>query len=227
MAEEAKEAEKKYFVDEDWKSQVAAEKRSPCAKQEQAAPQPAAAAADEELPEPSLSLLANSLYLRRLSPWACCPIPSRERPKRISPRPSTPSTRWKSSSRRPTKIAPPEETTYIEEMLHQLRLAYLAVRTRRQAGMSNPAAVFLGCSGATGYASAGATGYASAGATGHASTGATGYASAGATGYASAGATGHASTGATSYASAGATGYASALGDQSHRGTGKASGTLT
>ena len=86
MAEQAENAEKKIIVDEDWKSQVAAEKEALRQEQQQQppqapSPQPAAAEADASqednvpLPPPSLTLLANSLYLQAAISLGLLPNP--------------------------------------------------------------------------------------------------------------------------------------------------------
>ena len=120
--------EKKIIVDEDWKSQVEAEKRPCRAAGPPTGRRPPPAAASRLPAAEPLLLLANTLYLQAAIALGCCPTLPGSRGQRV--RRSTPSTRWPVLRRRPRATARPRRPR-TSNMLHQLRLAYLSVRSRR------------------------------------------------------------------------------------------------
>jgi hypothetical protein len=126
MTDEPQGAEKKIIVDEGWKSQVEAE-REAMRQEKQQPPQAAKPSEDENLPPPSLALLANSIYLQAAISLGLLPNPlSGKTDVRLSHAKHSIDTlavlQEKTEGNRT-----PEETEAVEEMLHQLRLAYVSV----------------------------------------------------------------------------------------------------
>ena len=126
MTEESQTPGPKIFVDEDWKSQVEAEREAASHPTSEA---PKAAQPEEEraLPPPSLSLLANSLYLQASISLGFIPNPlSGKAEVNLAHAKHTIDTlavlQQKTEGNRT-----PEESEIFEEMLHQLRMAYLSV----------------------------------------------------------------------------------------------------
>ena len=76
MPDEPKDPEKKLIIDEDWKSQVEAEKEAARQAEKAAAQQPAEAeqpvrpSARGPLPPADLTFLVSTLYLQGTWPWA-------------------------------------------------------------------------------------------------------------------------------------------------------------
>ena len=126
MTEESQTPGPKIFVDEDWKSQVEAE-REAASHPTSVAPKAAQPAEERALPPPSLALLANSLYLQASISLGFIPSPlSGKAEVNLAHAKHTIDTlavlQQKTEGNRT-----PEETEIFEEMLHQLRMAYLSV----------------------------------------------------------------------------------------------------
>ena len=128
MAEEAKEARK-----EDLRRRGLEEPgrggKGGLRKQEQAAPQPAAAAADERTARrPACRCLANSLYLQAAISLGLLPNPFSGKAEANLAQAKHTDRHAGNPPGKDQGNRTPEETDDIEEMLHQLRLAYLAVQ---------------------------------------------------------------------------------------------------
>ncbi|MGO8691025.1 MAG: DUF1844 domain-containing protein [Thermoguttaceae bacterium] len=139
MSEQAENAEKKIIVDEDWKSQVAAEKEALRQEQQQQppqapSPQPAAAEADASqednvpLPPPSLTLLANSLYLQAAISLGLLPNPLSGKTEVNLPQAKHAVDTLEVLQEKTTGNRTPQESADIEDMLHHLRLVYVSVQ---------------------------------------------------------------------------------------------------
>ena len=126
MSEDKIEGEKKIIIDEDWKSQVQAEKeadrlKQPHAKHEQAEGSEAA------LPAPTLSFLAGTLYLQGAMAMGFAQSVSDKEPRvRIDhARHAIELLSMLQQKTEGNRTA--EEVGEIEAMLHQLRLAFVTV----------------------------------------------------------------------------------------------------
>ena len=127
MAEENANVEKKIIVDEDWKSQVEAEREA--LRQSPQSSSPAAEPASEQpLPPPSLSLLANSLYLQAAIALGLLPNPLTGKAQTQLPQAKHTIDMLAILQQKTEGNRTPEESEDIEEMLHQLRLAFLSVQ---------------------------------------------------------------------------------------------------
>jgi hypothetical protein len=128
MAEEAKNAEKKIIVDEDWKSQVAAEREALRQQQQQQPPPPAAGAgeADAPLPPASLTLLADSLYLQAAIGLGLLPNPLSGKAEVKLAQAKHAIDTLEILQQKTTGNRTAEESADIDDMLHYLRLAYLS-----------------------------------------------------------------------------------------------------
>jgi hypothetical protein len=122
---EAQNPEKKIFVDEDWKSQVEAEREELRRTGEAAAPQPPTE--DEALPPPGLPYLVSTLYLQAAISLGLLPSPVTGKPEvRLGTARHAIDTlsilQEKTEGHRT-----PDESEELEAVLHQLRLAYVEV----------------------------------------------------------------------------------------------------
>ena len=127
MAEENANVEKKIIVDEDWKSQVEAEREA--LRQSPQSSSPAAEPASEQpLPPPSLSLLASSLYLQAAIALGLLPNPLTGKAQTQLPQAKHTIDMLAILQQKTEGNRPPEESEDIEEMLHQLRLGFLSVQ---------------------------------------------------------------------------------------------------
>ena len=127
MTDDRTEGEKKIIIDEDWKSQVQAEKESdrlkqPDAKHEQAAGSEAA------LPAPTLSFLAGTLYLQGAMALGVLPNPSAKEAPAVQVDHARHAIELLSMLEHKTEgNRTAEESEEIDAMLHQLRLAFVTV----------------------------------------------------------------------------------------------------
>jgi hypothetical protein len=123
--DETQQGEKKIIIDEDWKSQVQAEKEE--AGQEKPAHSEQKSAPDEHLPPPTLTFLASSLYLQGAIALGLLPNPVSEKAG-VQPNQARHAIdmltmlQQKTEGNRTT-----DESEEIEYMLHQLRMAYVSV----------------------------------------------------------------------------------------------------
>jgi len=134
MSDQTPNEEKKIIVDEDWKSQVQAEKE--VAQQETAQDTTAEppAGVTEELPPPNLTFIAGTLYMQGLFSLGMIPGPNSEKPVvHFEQAKHTIDTlvvlQEKTEGNRTD-----EETKDIEQMLHELRMVYLQVEKTQSPG---------------------------------------------------------------------------------------------
>jgi hypothetical protein len=128
MPDDNEQDEKKIIIDEDWKSQVEAEKEAAAGGQPQQArksdKEPESA---EAFPPPTLTFLASTLYLQGAIAMGLLPNP-------ISDKPAVQLNQARHAidllimlQEKTQGNRTPEETGELEEMLHQLRMAFISV----------------------------------------------------------------------------------------------------
>jgi hypothetical protein len=127
MPEEPQNPEKKLIIDEDWKSQVEAEKEA--AKSAPASP---SAGAQAPLPPADFGFLVSTLYLQGAIALGLLPNPVTNKPDvRLNQAKHTVDTlamlQQKTEGNRT-----PEESDELEAALHQLRLAYIDVTAQTE-----------------------------------------------------------------------------------------------
>lgn len=132
--------EKKIIIDEDWKSQVEAEKKA--AEKEaamQPSPQPAAAessraAADFQMPPASLEMLVTTLVTEAMISLGQVPHPQTGEAV-FQPQQAKYLIDTIDVLREKTKgNVTPDESELMEQLLHQLRLAYVQLTSAPRAG---------------------------------------------------------------------------------------------
>ncbi len=135
MTDDPNRTDKKIIVDEDWKTQVEAERE---AAREGASPEsaaeksePASEQQDElgPLPEPSLAFLFGGMYLQGMVAVGMLPNPASDKPERnLALARHTIDTldmlREKTEGNRT-----PEETRELDTILHELRMAFVAAES--------------------------------------------------------------------------------------------------
>ncbi len=126
MSNDQDNGKKKIIIDEDWKSQVQAEKEAARNGQQQT-PADQQAQSAEALPPPTLGFLASTLYLQGAIALGLLPNP-------ISDKPTVQLNQARHAidlllmlQEKTEGNRTPEETDEIENMIHQLRLAYITV----------------------------------------------------------------------------------------------------
>jgi hypothetical protein len=121
------EGEKKIIIDEDWKSRVEAEKETDRLNQQQGQAQDKAGQ-EEPLPEPTLSFLAGTLYLQGALALGLLPNPDPNKQPTLRINQARHAIELLSVLQQKTEgNRTAEETEAIEDMLHQLRLAFVAM----------------------------------------------------------------------------------------------------
>ena len=133
MADESKPEEKKIIIDEDWKSQVEAEKEASGESDDTAedtTPE-STGEAGAELPPPNLVFLASSLYLQGMVSLGMLPNPAK--PDATQPEVHLNQARHAIDTlqmlqEKTEGNRTPQETTELETMLHELRMAFLAMQ---------------------------------------------------------------------------------------------------
>jgi hypothetical protein len=130
MADEATDPKKKIIIDEDWKSQVEAEKQAARAAETK---RPAAAA--PPLPTPDLIFLASSIYLQAMVALGLLPNPMAENKRVVQldqAKHAIDTLEVLFDKTEGNRTA--DETAAIDDMLHQLRMAYIAMQPTRGHG---------------------------------------------------------------------------------------------
>jgi hypothetical protein len=129
MSDDKTAGEKKIIIDEDWKSQVEAEKEAALHYQPKSQAEKSADAGDEQpLPAPTLSFLAGTLYLQGAMALGLFGNPEADKQPAIHPKHATHAIDLLAMLQEKTAgNRTPEESEEIENMLHQLRLAYVTV----------------------------------------------------------------------------------------------------
>jgi hypothetical protein len=135
MSDAPQSGEKKIIIDEDWKSQVEAERRAaqqPTAQPAPAAePVPAAEAAERELPPPDLIFLASTLYLQAMVSLGLLPNPVSNEPKVHLVQAAHAIDTLQVLFDKTAGNRTPEETDALDAMLHELRMSFLAAVERK------------------------------------------------------------------------------------------------
>ncbi len=116
----------KLFVDEDWKSRVEAEKEA--ARKAQELPPCKEADRAESLPKPTLTFLTSSLYLQGMVALGLLPSPGGTQTKVELPLAQHAIDLLDMLYEKTQGNRTDEETQEIDTALHELRLAYIAVR---------------------------------------------------------------------------------------------------
>jgi len=129
MTDEPQSQEKKIIIDEDWKTQVQAEKET-ARRQEQAKP----SGEGQRLPPADLTFLASTLYLQGMVSLGLIPNPIAERPKVQLDQAQHSIDTLQLLYDKTAGNRTPEETAAMDHMLHELRLAFLAVQERTDEG---------------------------------------------------------------------------------------------
>ena len=123
MTDEPQSQEKKIIIDEDWKTQVQAEKES-ARRQEDAKP----SGEGQRLPPADLTFLASTLYLQGMVSLGLIPNPIADKPKVQLDQAQHSIDTLQVLYDKTAGNRTPEETAALDHMLHELRLAFLAVR---------------------------------------------------------------------------------------------------
>ena len=128
MPDDEIEGKKKIIIDEDWKSQVQAEKEAERLKQEQEQAHEQAAESESPLPPPTLSFLAGTLYLQGAIAMGLLPNPVSDKQPAVRIDQARHAIELLTVLQQKTEgNRTPEESEEIEGMLHQLRLAFITV----------------------------------------------------------------------------------------------------
>ncbi|HUT94582.1 MAG TPA: DUF1844 domain-containing protein [Thermoguttaceae bacterium] len=133
------EPEKKIIVDEDWKSRVQAEKEALERKQQQRQQdeEPASAAQaepDASLPPASLEVLAGSLAMQAMIAMGLMRVPEGGKPEVHLDQAKHFVDTIAMLEEKTEGNRTPEETVILSNLLHELRMAYLAVQQRQADG---------------------------------------------------------------------------------------------
>ncbi len=141
MSDQTPNEEKKIIVDEDWKGRVqaekeaaekeAAEKEATAKEPPKAAEQPAEQPAGQttpQLPPPDLTFLAGTLYMQGLFALGLLPGPEENKPKLDIPRAKHAIDTLAVLQEKTEGNRTPEESKEMEQMLHELRMAFISVQ---------------------------------------------------------------------------------------------------
>jgi hypothetical protein len=132
MSDDKIDGEKKIIIDEDWKSQVEAEKEAARIKQQGQAEQSAgsgrAAGSERALPAPTLTFLASTIYMQGAIAMGLLPNPLSDKQSSVQVEQARHAIDLLTMLQQKTEgNRTPEESEEFEGMLHQLRLAYITV----------------------------------------------------------------------------------------------------
>lgn len=131
MSDQPKSEEKKIIVDQDWKSQVEAEKEA--ARQADVSTESPPPETDEgPLPPPSLTVLASSLYLQGIIMLGLLPGPESDQPEVHLEQAKHAIDMLQMLYEKTEGNRTSEETAEMDRMLHELRMAFLAVQQQGQ-----------------------------------------------------------------------------------------------
>ena len=120
MGNDANQSEKKLYVDEDWKTKVEAEKAAGGEQKPETQP-------PEPLPPPSLTFLASTLYLQGAISMGLLPNPISDKAELQLDRAKHAIDMLAMLQEKTAGNRTPDESEEIENMLHQLRMAYVSV----------------------------------------------------------------------------------------------------
>jgi hypothetical protein len=129
MSNDQSDGKKKIIVDEDWKSQVQAEKEA-TGKEHEPAETGQKPDSEEELPPPSLSFLASTLYLQGAIAMGLLPNPVSDKPGVKLDQARHAIDLLEMLQQKTEGNRTPDESAEIEEMLHQLRMAFVTVNQK-------------------------------------------------------------------------------------------------
>ncbi|NQU20008.1 MAG: DUF1844 domain-containing protein [Candidatus Nealsonbacteria bacterium] len=139
MPDEPK-AESKIIVDEDWKSQIEAEKAAACGcggHDSEAAAEPGSCAEPgpcaesgpaEPLPPPSLTMLSGSLYLQGMISLGMLPPPNSDQPEVDLDHAKYAIDSIAMLQEKTEGNRTEQETSELERMLHEMRMVYVSVQ---------------------------------------------------------------------------------------------------
>jgi hypothetical protein len=128
MPDDEIDGKKKIIIDEDWKSQVQAEKEAERLKQPQGQAQKQEAESEAPLPPPTLSFLAGTLYLQGAIAMGLLPNPLSDKQSAVRIDQARHAIELLTVLQQKTEgNRTPEESEELEGMLHQLRLAFITV----------------------------------------------------------------------------------------------------
>jgi hypothetical protein len=135
MPDETKEPEKKLYIDEDWKSQVEAEKEA--ARHAQEPPKPAepgpSARALPPLPPASLTFLVSTLYLQGAIAMGLVPNPVTKKPGLQLDQARHTIDMLTMLQQKTEGNRTPDESDELEGALHELRLTFVTVNQQAAA----------------------------------------------------------------------------------------------
>ena len=135
MSEEPKPS--KIIVDEDWKSQVQAEKETLAQnKSPEAGPARHESPPARELPPPDLTFIATTMYMQALMSLGLIPNPVTGKATVQIQHAKHAVDTLEVLQQKTEGNRSPEEREAIEHMLHELRMAYITVRDRPEKGIS-------------------------------------------------------------------------------------------
>jgi hypothetical protein len=134
MPDEPKDPAKKLIIDEDWKSQVEAEKeaaRHVEGTDQPAEPQPSAAARGP-MPPASLTFLVSSLYLQGVIALGLMPNPVTKKAEAQPDHAKHAIDMLAMLQQKTEGNRTPEESDELESALHELRLTFVAISEERE-----------------------------------------------------------------------------------------------
>ena len=132
MSDQPKQEEKKIIVAEDWKSQVEAEKAAAEQGQPQAADSPDDSSAGPP-PPPTLTFLAGSLYLQGMMSLGLLPSPGSDTPEVHLDHAQHTIDMLQMLQEKTEGNRTPEESKEFDQILPDLRMAYLGVQQQASA----------------------------------------------------------------------------------------------
>lgn len=131
MPEEPKNPEKKLFIDEDWKSQVEAEREAARHAEQPATEQPAASQPSSgphvPLPPANLTFLVSSLYIQGAMALGVLVDPATKKPKLELEHAKHSIDLLTMLQEKTEGNRSPDESAELESALHELRLAYVTI----------------------------------------------------------------------------------------------------
>jgi hypothetical protein len=133
MPEESKNPEKKLIIDEDWKSQVEAEKEAArhAAEAEQTTESQSSSAAHGPLPPADLTFLVSSLYLQGAISMGLLPNPATNKPDVQFDQAKHTIDLLSMLQQKTEGNRTPQESDELDAALHELRLTYVGVNKER------------------------------------------------------------------------------------------------
>lgn len=133
MPEESESEKPQISVDEDWKSQVEAERESAGEAQESAVPgQDESPRPPGPLPPPTLTFLASSFYLQGAMALGLLPTPGSEKPQVHLDQAKHSIDLIQMLYEKTQGNRTSEETKEFDTILHELRLSYVAVQQKEK-----------------------------------------------------------------------------------------------